>query len=308
MATFPSLAPDQPVDVRNVVEDSLPTAVKGRPGRYSLVINEGWRVLYAFGGMTMAAALRAATIELDRGDLDLISADATYCQAIPAGPVAIDVEVLRRGKRGAQVLVRMWATDEAADSGEHDIAGNDLVVTAVFGSRRESPYVLSGVTMPADAGTPESARERQPSPEPSPFDHIPYHHQTDWRLAVGRSPSELETGPSDTARTVSWFKFQRSAVRADGTWEPSVMAVPGDVLGPAVVEGLGRSDGFFLIISLQISLQWFAPIEGEWLCQHTRAHVAADGFATGSAELWSEVGTLVGLATQTALLQPMKLG
>lgn len=125
---------------------------------------------------------------------------------------------------------------------------------------------------------------------------------------MGRSPWDPMTAPSDDARTVSWFCFRQSPVRPDGTWEPAVLAVPGDVLGPAVVEGIGRTDGFFLIISLQITLQWFGPIRGEWLCQHTRAHHAADGFAAGTAELWSETGELVGMATQTALLQPMKLG
>jgi acyl-CoA thioesterase len=84
--------------------------------------------------------------------------------------------------------------------------------------------------------------------------------------------------------------------------------VPGDVLAPAVVEGLGRQDGWFFVITLQLSMQWFAPMRGAFLCQQTRAHHAGDGFATGVAELWSEDRTLVAIATQSALLQTLKVG
>ena len=63
----------------------------------------------------------------------------------------------------------------------------------------------------------------------------------------------------------------------------------------AVVEGVGRENGFFLVVTLQLSMQFFAPMRGDWLCQDTRALHVADGFATGSVNLWSEDATLGGL-------------
>jgi acyl-CoA thioesterase len=81
--------------------------------------------------------------------------------------------------------------------------------------------------------------------------------------------------------------------------------VPADVLGSAVHAGIGSSAGFFLVVSLQISLQLVADARTDWLLQHTRAHVADQGFSTGTAELWGEDGTLVAIATQCARLQPL---
>ena len=85
----------------------------------------------------MAVALRAATVELDRGDLDLLSADATFCQAVPCGPVAVQVEVLRSGRSGAQALVRLWALDPDAPA---PVASNgrihDEMLAALAEARR----------------------------------------------------------------------------------------------------------------------------------------------------------------------------
>jgi acyl-CoA thioesterase len=261
--------------------------------------------MYAFGGVTFATALRTAEAELDRPDLQLVSAQATYCQAVPVGPVAMSAEVLRSGRKGAQVEVRLWSTDDPA--GE---ARPDLVVAVVFGAGTpESPHRLVGAHFPDDAPGPDQSRRRaENASEATPFDEIPYHRQTDWRQAIGHSPMDPTFQAGEDPRAVSWFRFLRPPLREDGTWDPATLAVPGDVLAPAVVEGLGRQDGWFFVVTLQLSMQWFAPMRGEFLCQQTRAHHAGDGFATGVAELWSEDRTLVAIATQSAMLQPLKVG
>ena len=282
----------------DILRDTTPIPVEGRPGRYSLEVPDAWRVFYAFGGMTMASALRAAEAVLDRPDLRLVSAEATFCQAIPAGPCAIEAEVLRNGKRGAQCHVRMWATDDPTGP-----VGNDLVVTVVFGQDRPGTWRFDGATFPLDARDPEDCVGRVESPVPTPFDEVPYHHQTDFRFAVGTPPWLRER--TGDPRTVSWFRFLAPPLREDGTWEPATLAVPGDILGPAVSEGAGTVGEFFLVMSLQISLQFIAPMRGTWLAQHTRSHHTGDGFARGTAELWSEDHTLVAFATQTAMLQPL---
>ena len=289
----------------DIARDTVPTPVEGVAGRWSADIPEAWRVMYAFGGVTMALALRTAQAELGRDDLELVSAQATYCQAVPVGPVAMAAEVLRSGRKGAQVEVRLWSTDDPAGA-----VRPDLVVAVVFGSHdASSPHRLLGVAFPDDAPGPEDARRRLAgATEGTPFDEIPYHHQTDWRQALGHSPIDPTFEAGEDPRAVSWFRFNRPPLRVDGTWEPATLAVPGDVLAPAVVEGLGRQQGWFFVITLQLSMQWFAPMRGDFICQQTRAHHAGDGFATGVAELWSEDRTLVAIATQSALLQPLKVG
>jgi len=285
----------------NILRDTTPTPVDGHPGRFSVDVGEAWRIFYAFGGMTMACALRAAEAALDRPDLRLISAEATFCQPIPVGPCAIEVEVLRSGRGGAQCHVRMWSTDDPTG-----LRGSDLVVTVVFGRTRPEWWSFDGVVFPGDVLDPELSRGREASDRPNPFEDIPYHHQTDFRIGTEVDPWGQE-GPGEP-RTFSWFRFLEAPLLDDGRWEPATLAVPGDILGPAVGVGRGRPDEFFMVLSLQISLQLLEPMTGKWLGQHTRSHHAGDGYAFGTAELWSDDRRLVGFATQSAMLRQIEAG
>lgn len=294
--------PDVDEMAGDVLRDTAPRPVPGMAGRYRTVIPEAWRVMYAFGGTTMASALRAATVAVDRDDLALVSADATFCQAVPCGPVAMEVEQLRQGRSGAQALVRLWALDPQ-DPDPTGPAGNDLVVTVVFGRRDESPMAFRGAEPPL-VKDPEECDAR-PLGDDSPFGSIPYHQQTEFRLAENMAVWNRPDVPPGEPRTASWFRFLRSPMRPDGTWEPGALAVPGDILGPAVHAGLGSRIGFFFVISLQISLHVVGDLRTEWVLQHTRAHQAGEGYASGTAELWDADRNLVAVATQLARLQPL---
>jgi len=296
---------DRTIEPGDILRDTTPYSVDGIEGRYSAFIPDAWRIFYAFGGSTMAVAMRAAVAELDREDLDLLSADATFCAAVPCGPVGVQVEVLRSGRSGAQALVRLWALDPTDPDATGEV-GNDLVVTCVLGMRAETQYRFLGAT-PPEVTSPEQTDRRSEIDEDSPFSKIPYHAQTEFR-PVGHL---LKWGPDaepGEPRSAAWFRFRVTPRRADGTWEPATLALPGDILGPAVHAGTGSKPGAFLVISLQISLQFVGPVRSEWLLQHTRAHVAADGYASGTAELWDEDMQLVAIATQCAKLQPIKPG
>ncbi len=296
------MADHSAIEPGDILRDTTPHAVPGVEGRFSAFIPEAWRIFYAFGGSTMAVALRSAGEALDRPDLDLLSADATFCQAVPCGPVAAQVEVLRNGRSAAQALVRLWALDPH-DPDATGPVGNDLVVTCVFGTRSESTHTFVGAVAP-QVTPPEQTLSRTID-EDSPFSKIPYHAQTEFR-PVGRDwGAEF---PPGEPRSASWFRFLAAPRREDGTWEPATLALPGDILGPAVHAGAGSRAGDFLVISLQISLQFVAEVRSEWLLQHTRAHVAADGYASGTAELWDEDLQLVAIATQCAKLQAIKPG
>lgn len=293
------------IEVGDILRDTRPAPVDGIGGRYRALIPDAWRIFYAFGGATMALALRAATAEVDRDDLHLLSADATFCEAVPCGPVAVQVEVLRSGRSAAQALVRLWALDPQEPDAAGPV-GNDLVVTCVFGARLDSPYRFVGARFP-DVPGPEECAVPSARDESSPFAAIPYHHQTEFRMVDDRFPATRDVPPAEP-ESVSWFRFRVPPLRPDGTWEPTSLALPGDILGPAVHVGAGSSVGHFMAISLQISLQFVAEVRTEWILQHTRAHVAADGYASGTAALWDADGGLAMVATQCARLQPLKLG
>jgi len=300
----PVLTPADELALGDIRRDTRPVPVDGCPGRYVIDLPEAWRVFYAFGGATMAAAIRSAIAELGRDDLSLLSADATYCQAVPCGPIAVEVEVIRQGRSAAQALARLWALDPA-DPDPSGPVRSDLIVTCVLGRRdHDTGYRFQGATAPEVAGPLDYAP--RPDVPDNPFADIPYHRQTEWRLADGQMHwGQLEVPPGEP-RAASWFRFRESPMTENGCWEPGVVAVPGDVLGPAVGAGLGTIGGHFLILSLQIGMRFVDDVRTEWLLQHTRAQVAADGYAVGTAELWDEDRRLVALAHQIAKVQPFR--
>jgi acyl-CoA thioesterase len=293
------------IEPGDILRDTRPEPVAGIPGRYQGLIPDAWRVVYAFGGATMATALRAAAAEVARDDLHMVSTDATFCQAVPCGPVAVQVEVLRNGRTAAQALVRLWALDPD-DPDPSGPVGNDLVLTAVFGDRSDAPFGFVGAVAPEVPGPTECPSRPEADPD-SLFARIPYHFQTEFR-PTGRAIAWGREFPPGEPRSSSWFRFLHTPWLPDGRWEPATLALPGDILGPAVHAGAGSAAGEFFVISLQIGLQFVGDVRTEWVLQHTRAHVAGDGYATGTAELWDQDRRLVAIATQCARIRPLKLG
>lgn len=283
----------------DILTDTTPHPVPGMPGRYTGFIPEAWRVMYAFGGTTMALAIRAAVVHVGRDDLDPVGAEATFCAAIPCGPVALQVEELRDGRNGAQALVRCWAL-EPGDGGTGAV-GNDLLVAVVLGRRRTTELTFPA-SRPPEVPTALECPERETTGD-SPFARIPYHHQTDFRVAMGDLRSGEDRGPGEP-EAASWFRFNRSPM-VQGVWEPAVLAVPGDILGAAVHAGIGDRNGYFFVISLQIGLKFIEDVRSEWVLQHSRAQSAVHGFTSGTAEIYDEDHTLVAVATQTAMLRPV---
>lgn len=288
------------IEPGDILRDTRPEPVPDVPGRYLTSIPEAWRIFYAFGGSTMATALRAAAAEVDRDDLRLVSADATFCQAVPCGPVASQVEVLRQGRSAAQALVRLWALDPA-NPDPTGPARADLVVSCVFGADVPGSIGFSGEPAP-DVPDPDDCPPRPGLDHESPFAAIPYHAQTEFRL-VDPSIGWGREFPAGEPEASSWFRFHRPPVLADGRWEPATLALPGDILGPAVHAGAGSGSGEFLVLSLQIGMQFLGDVRTEWLLQHTRAHAAGSGYAAGTATLWDQDRRLVAVATQCAKLQ-----
>ncbi len=298
---FGALGEIEEIPPGDILRDTTPHPVEGIPGRYVGHVPDAWRVMYAFGGTTMATTIRAAVVELDLPELVPVGAESTFCQAVPCGPVALQVEVLRRGRNGAQALVRLWALDPG-DPDPRGPVGNDIVTAVVLGRRKKTPLEFPSDPAP-EVADPESCPTRGDD-DASPFRLIPYHRQTDFRMALGEWAAGRPVPPGDPC-TASWFRFNVSPRLEDGTWEPAALAVPGDILGAAVHSGLGSESGFFFVISLQIGLKFVADARSEWILQHTRAHSASAGYASGLAELYDIDRNLVAIATQTALLRPL---
>ena len=287
--------------------DGVPVA--GHRHRWALELSPAWNVFYVFGGATMAATLRAAERTVDRPDLQLLTASATYCSPVPAGPVTLQGRVLRNGRSAAQAVAELHTGDPDGDDGPA------IHLAAVFGDRRTIHVDYVDLEFPADAPPPEDCPAAQlegsaPGEGDNPFQPINFHSQIEWRPAIGSSPAARDWVPGP-ARYGAWMRFQVEPRRTDGTLDPVALAVPGDSLGGAVWQALGPfgpDNPPFLVLSLEITLHVLADTASPWLFQHVRCHHARDGYAVGTTELWDLDRRLVGLAIQRARLRPFTPG
>lgn len=282
--------------------------VAGTPGRWATDLPPAWNVFYVFGGVTMATALRAAERELDRRDLSPLSAHAMYCSPIAAGGVEADVTIVRDGRTASNVRVDLHQAGRG---------GADLTMLATFGQTHDTHVAFEGIEFPADVLRPEQCPSRPDPAEFSeatnPFPPINFHAQTDFRPAMAGFSwaGDWDVDGSREARFASWLRLLEEPRLPDGTIDPVSYCVPADMLGTALSRRMGPNgpdNPPFLILSLEINLQFFATTDSAWILQHTIAQWAGNGYGYGTTELWDEHRRLVGYATQRARLRPFQAG
>src|ERR1700693_6226915 len=119
---------------RDIRDDTALTADPERPGRFHAHLPEAWRVVYIFGGVSMYAALRAMREQLGRADLSLVTANAIFLAPVPPGPITIDVDVLRDGRRAPHVAADLRVPQVHGE----DVSGPALRVHGVFGAAHDT--------------------------------------------------------------------------------------------------------------------------------------------------------------------------
>lgn len=274
------------------------------PGRYHGSIPEAWKVMYAFGGVTMTAALRAMETHLARPDLQLVTANAIFCAPVRCGPVSVDVEVLRNGRTASQVgsNLRTPGTDGVA-----------LRTHGVFGRPHDTDLAFRDVEFPTDVAMPDACEPPPPRRADDPWPEINFHEQTDWLPALPFARFGEETEGSDPtepgpARFAAWTRLKVQPIRPDGSYDLLALAVPSDSIGPAIGQGLGGKARNFMSLSLEIGIRFIRAPAGSWVLQHMRCWHCGDGYATGPTELWDERGNLLAIAQQTAHLRRPNFG
>ncbi len=277
----------------DLLADTTLTPDASVDGRYHSSIPVAWQIRYAFGGVTMMTALRAAETALSRPDLRPLTASALFCAPVPCGPVVTDTTLLRNGRTAAQV---------AADLRVPGTDGTALRLQANFAADHGDRYDFTDVRFPDGVSGPDTYDPPPPAADDAPF-QVNYHEQTEWRFVTGNRPwnGDFHPGP---ARALSWHRLIRDPRHPDGRYELSALCVPGDILGSAVGQALGPRAGHFFVLSLEIAIRFIAPPVGAWILQDARADHSSGGYATGASMLWDADRNLVALATQTAYLKP----
>jgi acyl-CoA thioesterase len=276
--------------IRDLRADTTLRLDADRPGRYHADIPEDWRVMYVFGGVSMYTGLRAMQEALGRPELPLVTANAIFLAPVPPGPVEIDVEVLRDGRNASQV-----AADVHVPASSEREASPALRVHGVFGRAHDTHLSFQDVPVPE---VPRPDQVPPPPERPNPFGEVAFHRQTMWRPV---SPLD----DPGRGRFAAWVRLHREARLPDGTLDPLVLAVHGDVLGPAVGRALGPRETPTMVLSLEIGIRFIRAPATPWVLQEIEAWHIGDGYATGPARLWDEEMQLCAIATQTAHLRVM---
>ncbi len=279
----------------DLLRDTSLVADPERPTRYRGVIPEAWKVQYAFGGVTMTAALRTMQDHLGRPELSLVTANAIFIAPIPCGPITVDVTVLRDGRGAAQVAADVHVGDD------DQVA---LRVHGVFGRPHEFGRDFVDVTFPADVVPPGSC-PLPPVRGNHRWPEINFHQQTDWRPALPRFWGERQVWEPGPARFAAWTRLLVEPRLADGSYDPISLAVPADSIGGAIGAKTGPTDEFWMSLSLEIGLRVIQPPTSNpaWILQEMQCWQSGDGYATGPSFLWDESGALLAIAQQTAHLR-----
>ena len=271
--------------------DTAVQPLEGDPGRYVATLPDAWSYTRPSGGVLMTVAMRALRAEIADAGLKPVSATALFCSPVPAGPLTIQVHVLRRGN----VAVQARAALSAADS-----AGPDLEVSATFARDREGPDLLDArpppVPSPAEALAFEE-RSRRPDRPLSPF-----QQNFEARLVLGHPWWESGWSAGE-ARCARWFRYLTPPRLPDGALDPLAIPPIADTMPMALLQGLGPDAAPFHAPSLDLTVHFLDPVPAGWLLVSAHARRARAGYCSADVEIWSEDGRLAAYATQTMMLR-----
>ena len=266
----------------------------GRHVRYLVDVDPRWNCpIVPQGGMMVAIAAKAMAVELAEPGQRLRSLTTVFAGQVPSGPVAIDVNVLRRGRSISQ------ATAEVRSPGAD--AGHTTV--AVFGRPRPG-FEFTDLRMPAVPPPHECPSFRDPlPPEAGELERRPpfaFWENVEGRPALGHPPWEDYVPTSSDC--ACWYRFDEPPMLADGTLDPLAVVALCDLMPSSVGERMGPGQPDWLPPSADLTVHLLAEARSEWLLGHLRARWAGDGYASVEMATWDQTGQLVAHAAQIMIL------
>lgn len=270
------------------------------PGRYQALLGPGWSApLHPSGGLVTGVALRAMQAAVPNPEHRPRTLTTMFVAPVREGPLRIDVEVLRPGKRMSQLRANVY--NQGDEKPAH-------VVTAALGEAREGFDIE--YTQAPEVGPPESY-----GPRPSPPGDIPvfaagFFDRTDVRPVAMKLPWEddWEGGRAEATR---WIRYRETPRDAAGNLDRCALPGLADTMPPAVSQYMGPGVPFFHAPSVDLTVHFYAATRSDWILSHARCHWAGDGYASAEIQLWDEERKLVAHATQMMLLRfpdPESLG
>jgi len=265
------------------------------PGRYAASFSHDWSGPRApQGGLVAATTLRAMQAALGETDHRLRTSTTVFASTVPAGPVEIEVDVLRRGRSVSQVqgTIRAAGTPEP---GHRTLAVYGRERPGYGGTRLEFTELRPPEVPPPGSCLPLPADR----PEPSVFD-VSFWARLEVRDVDFHYPWESGwTG--GRARGVRWVRYRNTPRLPGGDLDPLAYLPLVDVIPGAVGQHLGPGAPRYFAPTLDLTVHLLDRTRSEWLLQVMRMRRAVHGYGSGEMELWDPDGRLLAHASQTML-------
>ena len=264
------------------LERALVVEPRGEAGSYRGVIDEEWVLAFApQGGVVAALAARTMATELAHPEQTLRSLSAVFAGVVHAGPVEIDVTVLRRGRTMSQAVATVRNPGRRRrshrDRGVRRRPARPRVhrprATAGAATRRVCPSFRDPL--------PDGVQLDEEWEEPPFWDRI-----VDCRPANGHPPWEQDWEPT-TSERISWYRLDEPPVRDDGSLDPLALVVVADTMPGAVGQKVGPGTDQWFAPSVDLTMHLFGPARPGWLLARNQARRATGGYASTDIELWS---------------------
>jgi acyl-CoA thioesterase len=191
------------------------------PGTYEARIGEAWNLRpLPQGGVATAIAVRAMRDALASPTQTLRTLHTTFIAQVAHGPVAVKVDVLRRGRSMSQLRA------ETSNPGRQ----RGHLTTAVFGSTRPG-FAFTDLSPPSGVPPPgECPSFRDPPPEGvTPFEPMRFWtERVEGRVVFGHAPWEPYV--PERAERIAWYRFDDPPLGPDGTMDPGALVVLADTM------------------------------------------------------------------------------
>jgi acyl-CoA thioesterase len=244
-------------------------------GMYRGYVHERWNISsIANGGYVMAIGMRALGLALERPDP--VTVTAHFLRPSTPGPLLIQTESIKRGRRFSTGSVRLIQADREV-----------VRMLATYGELGTDAGFSRVSAVPPAVPLPGDGRDSR-----SRLDAPPIAQRYDLRFAP---------------ETVRWLDGQRSdlaeiraAIRFRDRRPPDVMSLAAfaDAFPPPSFAWMDPT----WLPTLELTLHVRARPVGEWLRGHFRTRFLFGGLLEEDGELWDEAGRLVAQSRQLAMV------
>jgi acyl-CoA thioesterase len=268
---------------------SAVTRLRNAPGWFTADLCTDWNFLTPSGGVLMSIALRAMQLELDDPELRPLSANTLFMSPLPAGPMEIRVEILRRGAAAAQLRAELSSTT---------LPGPGLEVSATFARRLSYGPEFTDAIFP-DVPMPEDVPAQKPEERPAFFDNL--------EIVQVEGPAVFSNAgwEASDALVTRWYRYRVPQLDAAGHFDRFALPPIIDNMPPAAFARIGSAGPPLHAPSLDLTIHFLDDCDDEWLLLRHRAKKAHEGFGTADVEVWSRGGKLIAVGTQMMIFRSM---